>query len=78
VLAKGADPHHVKDAMLAVLDQRGAQYPAEHNVGHVYASKPEQQAFFRALDPTNSFNPGIGEDSKHRNYAGDHHHDHSH
>ncbi len=79
VLKQGADPHRVKDAMLEVLDQRGAQYPAEHNVGHVYQSKPEQQAFFRTLDPTNSFNPGIGDDSKHRHYADDHrHHDHAH
>lgn len=76
---KGADLHAVKDAMLAVLDTRGAEYPAEHNVGHVYTSKPEQQAFFRALDPTNSFNPGIGDDSKHRHYADDRrHHDHAH
>lgn len=79
VLAKGADPERVKEAMLAVLDTRGAEYPAEHNVGHVYASKPEQQAFFRSLDPTNSFNPGIGDDSKHRHYADDHyHHEHAH
>lgn len=79
VLAKGAVPHQVKNAMLAVLDTRGAQYPAEHNVGHVYASKPEQHAFFRALDPTNSFNPGIGDDSKHRHYGDDRHrHEHAH
>lgn len=77
VVKQGADLHTVKDAMLAVLETRGAQYPAEHNVGHVYAAKPEQLAFFRALDPTNSFNPGIGDDSKHRHYAGDHH-EHAH
>lgn len=54
------DAEAVKAAMLALLDARGAEYPAEHNVGHVYDAKPALAAFYRGLDPTNSFNPGIG------------------
>jgi D-lactate dehydrogenase (quinone) len=73
---KDADLNEVKHAMLDFLDGRGAQYPAEHNVGHLYEARPEQQAFFRTLDPTNSFNPGIGGDSKHRHYAGEPEHIH--
>jgi D-lactate dehydrogenase (quinone) len=61
---KGADPKAVKAKMLALLDQRGAEYPAEHNVGHLYAAKPQLAAFYDELDPTNSFNPGIGKTSK--------------
>ena len=55
--------------MLDLLDARGAQYPAEHNVGHLYTAKPEHAQFYRKLDPTNSFNPGIGHTSKKKNWA---------
>jgi D-lactate dehydrogenase len=55
--------------MLAILDQRGAEYPAEHNVGHLYPAKPDLQAFYRSADPTNSFNPGLGKTSKRKNWA---------
>jgi len=50
--------------MLSLLDRRGAEYPAEHNVGHLYEAKPQLRAFYECLDPTNSFNPGIGKTSK--------------
>lgn len=66
VLKKGADPHAVKEAMLKVLDSRGAKYPAEHNVGHLYKADEPLQAFYRKLDPTNSFNPGVGKMDKHK------------
>ncbi|MEM6621405.1 MAG: D-lactate dehydrogenase [Pseudomonadota bacterium] len=66
VVRKGADPKAVKAKMLALLDQRGAEYPAEHNVGHLYEAKPALSAFYEELDPTNSFNPGIGKTSKQR------------
>ena len=46
--------------MLEILNRRGAEYPAEHNVGHLYHAKADLQAFYRTADPTNSFNPGIG------------------
>ena len=66
---KGADPKRVKQAMLALLDERGAEYPAEHNVGHLYEAKPDLANFYKALDPTNSFNPGIGKTSKQKTAA---------
>ncbi|MEM1378140.1 MAG: D-lactate dehydrogenase [Pseudomonadota bacterium] len=63
---KGADPKLVKARMLELLDKRGAEYPAEHNVGHLYEAKPALAKFYEELDPTNSFNPGIGKTSKQR------------
>ncbi|WP_198351154.1 D-lactate dehydrogenase [Flavisphingomonas formosensis] len=64
VLAKGADPAAVKRQLLELLDARGAEYPAEHNVGHVYSAKKVLQDHYRSLDPTNRFNPGIGGTSR--------------
>ena len=61
---KGADSALIKAKMLDLLNQRGAEYPAEHNVGHLYEAKPALATFYQALDPTNSFNPGIGKTSK--------------
>ncbi|MCU9848623.1 D-lactate dehydrogenase [Defluviimonas sp. WL0024] len=69
IVRKGADPAELKARMLELLDVRGAEYPAEHNVGHLYAAKPDLAEFYRTCDPTNSFNPGIGKMSKARNYA---------
>ena len=69
VLKKGADPAAVKHAMLEVLDQRGACYPAEHNVGHSYEAPPNLAGFYQALDPANRFNPGIGKTSQLRAYG---------
>ena len=43
---------------------RGAEYPAEHNVGHLYFAKQALRDHYKALDPSNSFNPGIGHTSK--------------
>lgn len=61
---KGTDCTKMKEVMLAILDQRGAQYPAEHNVGHLYHANSDLKNFYHELDPTNSFNPGIGKTSK--------------
>ena len=69
VVRKGCDPKALKDRMLELLDARGAEYPAEHNVGHLYAAKPDLAAHYRACDPTNSFNPGIGKMSRRKHYA---------
>jgi D-lactate dehydrogenase len=55
--------------MLALFDARGAEYPAEHNVGHLYKAKPDLVAHYQCCDPTNSFNPGIGKTSRARNYG---------
>ena len=64
IAKKGTDCNKVEEEMLAILDQRGAQYPAEHNVGHLYHANEDLKKFYHALDPTNSFNPGIGKTSK--------------
>lgn len=66
VVKKGVDPHALEQRMLALLDRRGAEYPAEHNVGHLYRAKPALADFYRALDPRNQLNPGIGQTSKAR------------
>lgn len=66
VLKAGADPKKVKADMLAVLDARGAKYPAEHNVGHLYEAEEGLKSFYQELDPTNTFNPGVGKMEKHK------------
>ncbi|WP_108395480.1 D-lactate dehydrogenase [Devosia submarina] len=66
---KGVDCHQLEEDILATLDLRGAQYPAEHNVGHLYTAQPQLEAFYRELDPTNSFNPGIGKTSRKKMWA---------
>ncbi|WP_210092715.1 D-lactate dehydrogenase [Ruegeria sp. HKCCSP346] len=68
IVKKGADPKALKAAMLKLFDERGAEYPAEHNVGHLYKAKPDLAAHYKCCDPTNSFNPGIGKMSKAKNY----------
>lgn len=68
VVKKGYDPVELKKRMLDILDQRGAEYPAEHNVGHLYAAKPDLAEFYRTCDPTNALNPGIGKMSKRKCY----------
>ena len=68
IVKKGHDCMELEHQMLELLDKRGAQYPAEHNVGHLYEAKPALRKFYKALDPTNSFNPGIGHTSKKKNW----------
>ena len=69
IVGKGNDPLAIEHAMWALLDHRGAEYPAEHNVGHLYRAKPALERHYRTLDPTNTFNPGIGQTSKHRHWG---------
>lgn len=64
IVAAGHDVAEFEHEICHHLDARGAKYPAEHNVGHLYAAGPEQAAFFRELDPCNQMNPGIGHTSK--------------
>ncbi|MCV2402498.1 D-lactate dehydrogenase [Marinomonas sp. C2222] len=64
VLKKGVDAKEVKAEMLRILDGRGAKYPAEHNVGHLYKAEDDLVKFYKKLDPTNTFNPGIGKMEK--------------
>lgn len=69
IVKKGNNCLALEHEMWQLLDQRGAQYPAEHNVGHLYEAKPELKSFYHQLDPTNSFNPGIGQTSKKKDWA---------
>lgn len=70
IVKRGVDVHELKEQMLALLHERGAQYPAEHNVGHLYEAAESLKRNYRELDPTNSMNPGIGKTSK-RKYWGE-------
>ena len=68
ILKKGVDAKKLKEELLEIYDKRGAQYPAEHNVGHEYKAVPVLTEFYKNLDPTNFFNPGIGQTSKLKNW----------
>ncbi|NRB73042.1 MAG: D-lactate dehydrogenase [Verrucomicrobiales bacterium] len=66
IFRKGTDIEAMKKKMLELLDAKGAKYPAEHNVGHMYQADSTLKDFYESLDPTNTFNPGIGKMSKRR------------
>ena len=68
ILKKGVDAKKLKKELLEIYDRRGAEYPAEHNVGHEYKAIPLLVEFYKKLDPTNFFNPGIGQTSKLKNW----------
>ncbi len=65
IFKKGTDLKEMKAKLLERLDSKAAKYPAEHNVGHLYEAESQLKAFYEQLDPTNTFNPGIGKTSKH-------------
>lgn len=69
IVAKGTDCLALEHRLWELLDARGAEYPAEHNVGHLYKAKPALADFYRGLDPCNTFNPGIGQTSKCRHWG---------
>ncbi|GLQ89371.1 D-lactate dehydrogenase [Dyella flagellata] len=69
IVKKGHDCTKLEQRMWKMLDQRGAEYPAEHNVGHRYYAKRPLREHYMHLDPCNCFNPGIGHTSKNRMYA---------
>ncbi|MDX7991373.1 D-lactate dehydrogenase [Xenorhabdus littoralis] len=71
IVKKGTDVYALKAKMLEILNQRGAEYPAEHNVGHLYQAKPQLKQFYQMTDPTNTLNPGIGKTSKLKNWEGE-------
>ena len=68
ILKKGVNAKNLKKQLLETYNKRGAEYPAEHNVGHEYKAKSSLLNFYRSLDPTNTFNPGIGMSSKLKNW----------
>lgn len=69
IVRKGVDPLAMEHRMWRLLDERRAEYPAEHNVGHLYVAKPALADFYRELDPTNTFNPGLGQTPRLRGWA---------
>ncbi|MFT3720210.1 D-lactate dehydrogenase [Pseudorhodoferax sp.] len=69
IVRKGVDPLATEHRLWTLFDARRAEYPAEHNVGHLYVAKPALADFYRQLDPTNSFNPGIGHTSRLRGWG---------
>lgn len=64
IFKKGTDIEAVKTEMVKRLEAKGAKLPAEHNVGHMYKAEPVLRQFYEKLDPTNTFNAGIGKQSK--------------
>jgi D-lactate dehydrogenase len=69
VVAMGHDTRELEHALCRLLDERGIEYPAEHNVGHLYTAKPALAGFYLGLDPCNQFNPGLGHTSRRRNWG---------
>ena len=68
IVKKGVDGEALKEKLLNTYKERGAEYPAEHNVGHEYSANSTLLKFYKKLDPTNFFNPGIGKTSKLKNW----------
>jgi D-lactate dehydrogenase (quinone) len=64
MVRKGHNTLALEHKMWRLLDARGAQFPAEHNFGHLYRAKPALINHYKNLDPCNCFNPGIGRTSK--------------
>lgn len=60
IAVAGCDLERLEEELLEFQSARGAKYPAEHNVGHLYRAEETLERHFRNLDPTNSFNPGVG------------------
>lgn len=71
ILKRDVNAAQMKSMICAALDRRGAEYPAEHNVGHSYAAKRPLREFYQSLDPSNSLNPGIGNTSKREHWIDD-------
>ncbi len=68
ILKPGVDAEDLKAEILQLLDERGAKYPAEHNVGHFYKAEDCLVDHYKNCDPCNTFNPGVGQTSKKKFY----------
>lgn len=68
ILKPGISAEETEHEMLALLDARGARYPAEHNLGHIYTADAAMADHYRDLDPCNCLNPGIGKTTKRKNW----------
>ncbi len=63
-MRKGHSAIELEHKMWRLYEEHGAQFPAEHSFGHLYPATPELISHYRGLDPSNSFNPGIGQTTK--------------
>lgn len=68
LLYPNVDAEQAKAQLLTFYDNKGIEYPAEHNVGHIYQAKTDLAGFYKELDPTNSLNPGVGKTCKQKNW----------
>jgi D-lactate dehydrogenase (quinone) len=78
MVRKGHNTLELEHQMWRLLDARGAQFPAEHNFGHLYHAKPALINHYQNLDPCNCFNPGIGRTSKRVRWQDDGQHEPNH
>ena len=69
IAAAGCDLDELEERLLAFHDGRGAKYPAEHGVGHLYHAEEPLERHFRDIDPSNSFNPGVGHLPRGKNWS---------
>ena len=69
LVKKGEDKAELKKLMLKFMEEKGAKLPAEHNFGHQYEADENVKDFYKKLDPTNTFNPGVGKMSKNKNHT---------
>lgn len=69
LLKPNTNAMEIKEKLLQYFDAKGAEYPAEHNVGHLYFAKEDLKNFYRQQDPTNSLNPGIGKTPKYKHWT---------
>ncbi len=69
ILKRNVDEEKIKTKMLNLFKKINAKFPAEHNVGHTYKAEDTLVNHYKDLDPTNSFNSGIGKTSKNKNYS---------
>jgi D-lactate dehydrogenase, membrane binding len=59
IVRKGHDELELEHRIWKLLDARGAEYPAEHNVGHLYRAKPALIDLYRSLDPCTTAEKGL-------------------
>ncbi|WP_233858504.1 D-lactate dehydrogenase [Paraburkholderia sp. HD33-4] len=72
IVKKGLNCLDLEHRLLDLCESRGAKYPAEHNVGHLYKAEDTLAQFYRSLDPCNCMNAGVGQTSKFDNYREPH------
>ncbi len=60
VAMRGGDPVELKHRMVEAVEALGGRLPAEHGHGTEYHAPPETIARWKAMDPLNLLNPGVG------------------